>query len=185
MNHVDGSVTDLVADQVARPPSVEQRIQRRIEVLREWLEAGIPLGKALPTGLTAAREWEDKELGIRRIASPNEFTTTHHLHGRLVASVSGLLTDLRNKYTKPSARRRSTDGGKQSTKFDRQAFEDSLTNAVSQWHTERDKNASEKKRADSAEALCAIYLEEINQRDAVIAGLRAELAERRGLRAVE
>jgi len=60
-------VTDLMARaEPAKPSSIHQRIDRRIEVLTDWLENGVPREKigSLPVSLTAAREWEDETLGI-------------------------------------------------------------------------------------------------------------------------
>lgn len=178
------AVADLVAGGSVMRQSVEKRIERRLEVLREWLRDGIPAGKEIPGNLRAAREWDDPELGIASIASPNEFTTTHHLHGRLVRDVAGLLTALKKRFDRPgnkpgSRSPRSVD------RFDRKAFDRQLETAVSQWHSERDGRLQEKKRADAAEARSVILLEENRQKDDLIADLRRQLAAQKGLRVVE
>jgi hypothetical protein len=165
-------------------PSVEQRITRRLDVLREWLRDGIPAGKSLPQSLNAAREWDDPDLGIVRIASPNEFTTTHSTFGSRVRDIASLLTDLRKKFKRPSKATASKPVG-QVAKFDRRDFDRQIAAVVSQWHTERDQHLLEKKRADAAEARSLILLKELAEKETLISDLRRQLAYRNGLRIVE
>lgn len=184
MKKLQTSATDLVAETVLKRQSVEERIERRLEVLREWLRDGVPAGESIPRSLKVARLWEDAELGILPIASPNEFTTTHHLHGHLVRDVGGLLTALRKRFDRPS--RSSNEGNSApATKFDRKAFDRQLEATVSQWHTERDQQLHAKRRADAAEARSVMLLEENARKDELIADLRRQLAARDGLRFAE
>lgn len=183
MSHSSPRLADHCASNAARPPSVKERIERRLEVLRDWLKEGVPTGKVVPPSLTVAREWNDPELGIIPISSPNEFTTTVKCPNRkLVADVKGLLTELRKRYSKPAraAARRSA----QTEKFDRRAYDRLLEEATSQWHSERDQRLQEKKRADSADARSVALLEEIAQKDQLIADLRREIGAQKGLKAV-
>lgn len=176
---------DLLVAQAGSPPqSVKQRIERRIQVLRGWLSDGIPLGKAVPSSLTAAREWDDEELGIQRISSPNEFTKTHPQYRQLVTDVAGLLTELKKRYSQPASKspRRKSNAG---DKFDQSAHDRELQAAVSQWHAERDQRLWQKDRADSAEARSVALLEENAQMEKLIADLRRQLAKHKGLKAVE
>ena len=161
--------------------TVKQRIERRLEVLRAWLREGIPAGKAIPKNLTAVRLWEDADLRISPIVSPNEFTTTHHLHGPLVYDTAGLLTSLKRRYDRPgsSSQARATDIP---AKFDRRAHERELASAISQWQALREKQLSEKSRADGAEARSYLLLEENAQKDELIADLRRQLTESGGLK---
>ncbi|KEZ17223.1 hypothetical protein CP98_03723 [Sphingobium yanoikuyae] len=107
-------VTDLMARaEPAKPSSIHQRIDRRIEVLTDWLENGVPREKigSLPVSLTAAREWEDETLGIARIPSPRTFTKNHQDSdlGAKVCLIEGLLTDIRQKWATPR-RKKSARG---------------------------------------------------------------------------
>lgn len=165
-----------------RSQTVEKRIERRLEVLREWLSAGVPAGKTIPRSLNETRLWYDNELGIDPIKSPNEFTTTHPNHGRLVRDIAGLLTALLERYKRP---KRSKPRPTEVAMFDRRAFDNALTAAVSQWHSERDERLNEKKRADSAQLRSVILLDENADKDRLIADLRRQLLSQRGLRAVE
>ncbi|MBX3488608.1 hypothetical protein [Parvibaculum sp.] len=178
------TVTDLVAEAGLKRQTVEQRIERRLEVLREWLREGIPAGKVIPKSLKAARVWDDVELGILPIVSPNEFTTTHTLHGSLVRDVAGLLTALKNRFGKSKGQSTLVPVAT-TTKFDRKAFDRQLEAAVSQWHSERDQRLHEKKRADAAEIRSIMLLEENKQKDELIADLRRQLATHKGLKVVE
>lgn len=87
MKDPQSSLSDLVADATSKPQSVEPRIERRLEVLRSWHNDGVPADQAIPGSLKAVRVWEDAKLGIMPNASPNEFTTTHHLHGSMVRDI--------------------------------------------------------------------------------------------------
>ena len=184
MSRSPSTVTDLLAPIEAAPQSVQARLEGRLGVLRDWLRNGIPPGKVVPRSLTAAREWSEPELGIQRIGSPNEFTTTHPQHGKLVADLAGLLTELRKRYSRPE----STSRARKSVpteKFDRAAFDRQLAAATSQWHSERAQRMQEKDRADAANARSLTLLEENAQMEKLIADLRSQLATHKKLRAVE
>lgn len=184
MNGPDTAVADLVAESGSKRQTVQQRIERRLEVLREWLREGIPPDKLVPKSLKAARVWSDAELGILPIVSPNEFTTTHNLYGKQVRDVADILTALKNRVREIKKAVASTPANT-TTKFDRKAFDRQLEAAVSQWHSERDQQLHEKKRADAAEMRIIMLLEENTEKDKLIADLRRQLSARRGLKVVE
>lgn len=184
MSKTQAQLTDLLAQGGARKLTIEQRIDRRLEVLRSWLRDGIPAGKSIPKNLKAARVWEDPELGIARIASPNEFTSSHHLHGPAVREIAAVLTQLKKRFHRPKTASASSAQAL-STRFDRTAYERQLERVVSQWHSERDLRLNEKKRADAAEARSIMLLQESAEKDELIADLRRQLVARKGLRAVE
>lgn len=175
---------DLLTVAGTKPQTVKQRIDQRLTVLREWNREGIPMGKEIPTSLTAAREWDDAELGILSIRSPNEFTTNHRVHGTLVGDISKLLTALKKRHGRP-APSSSVSSSAGLNKFDRQEIDRQLEAAVSQWHSERDQRLHEKARADASDARSVVLLEENAQKDKLIADLRRQLAVRQGLRSVE
>lgn len=183
MNGSHLSVIDLVAGGASKRQTIEQRLERRLEVLREWHREGIPAGKTIPKDLKAARTWEDTDLGILPIGSPNEFTSTHHVHGPRVKDIAALLTELKKRFGRPVTKP-MTHGSETTTKFDRRAFERQVEAMVSQWHTERDLRLQEKRRADAAEARSIMLLEENAQKDELIADLRRQLASHKGLRVV-
>lgn len=167
-----------------RHQTIERRIERRLEVLRSWLRDGVPEGKCAPRNLKQARLWKDPDLNILPIASPNEFTTTHHLHGALVQDVARLLTALRHACIAPASRPRQQPPASLH-KFDRRAFDRQLAAVVSQWHEERDRRVYEEKRADAAEARAVMLLEEAEKKDILVADLRHQIAAREGLRVVK
>lgn len=169
-------------DSSGESQTVAKRIERRLEVLRLWLSDGIPLGKTIPSSLNATRLWKDQELGIESIRSPNDFTMTHHVHGRSVRDIAGLLTALRDRYGRPKKTRASHQA--QVTKFDRIAIERALEAAVSQWHAERDQHLEGARSAASAEARSLMLLEENADKDRLIADLRRQLAVHQGLRVI-
>lgn len=184
MTSRSNDVSDLVAKSVESRQSIEDRIESRITILKDWLHEGIPMGKAVPKSLTAARVWDDADLGILPIASPNEFTTTHQVHGPLVRDIAGLLSDLKKKFCRPSSAGRQK-ALNSTGKYDRKAHDRQLEAAVNQWHTERDGRLLEKKRADAADARSIMLLKENAEKDEIIADLRRQLAAKQGLRVVE
>lgn len=183
MNRSKKVVVEMPVLRASNRPSVENRIERRLEVLREWLREGIPAGKLIPKSLAEARAWGDAELGIVAIVSPNEFTTTHPTFGARVRDIAGLLTVLRKKFKQPASV--SPRSGDRTLKFDRSALERQLAAVVSQWHAERDQRQQEKGRADSAEFRSVLLLKELEKKDELIADLRRQLASKQGLRVVE
>ncbi|WP_419830334.1 hypothetical protein [Methylobacterium sp.] len=183
MNGSQSSVIDLVAGAASKRQTIEQRLERRLEVLREWHREGIPAGKTIPKDLKAARTWEDPDLGILSIGSPNEFTSTHHVHGPRVKDIAALLTALKKRFGRPVTKSMA-QGSEIATKFDRRAFDRQVEAMVSQWHTERDLRLQEKRRADAAEARSIMLLEENAQKDDLIADLRRQLTSHKGLRVV-
>lgn len=184
MNNPGSTVADFVAESGSKRQTVQQRIERRLEVLQEWLREGVPPDKLVPKSLKAARVWNDAELGILPIVSPNEFTTTHKVYGKLVRDTADLLTTLKNQFGK-SKRQLASTPATTTVKFDRKTFDRQLEAAVSQWHSERDQQVHEKKRADAAEMRSVMLLEENKQKDELISDLRRQLAARRGLKVVE
>jgi len=153
------NVVDFINRGVAGPPSIAERIARRKALLTEWLKDGIPPGKrdSLPGSLSAARKWNDAELGIAAIASPNDFTKSHPVHGEQVRQIARLLLAIDKRYGRPK------NGVVKSpsatvAKFDREEADLQLTRIVAQWHAERHERLVEQKRADAAEQRCKMLL---------------------------
>lgn len=170
----------VATESKVRNQSIAERIARRLDLLRSWRRDGIPQNKQVPKNLKEARIWQDAELGIASISSPNEFTTTHQLHGNDVREIASLLTALRRPTTRPKVKGRPKKSGSQE-KFDRKAFDRQLERVASQWQTERDQRLRQERRADAAEARSVLLLEENAKKDALIADLRRQIAARKGL----
>lgn len=185
MRH-DAHVTDLLDRGPRAKPTVEQRVERRLEVLRAWDRDGLPFGKTIPASLTEAKDWDDPELGIVPIGSPNDFTKSHPILGDRIRDIAGLITKLAKRYAPAKGGPRSRARPTSSTSiFERRAHERQLEAAVSQWHAERDRSLAAAARADAAEARSLALLEENAAKDRLIADLRGQLARRDGLRSVE
>ncbi|QFT92518.1 hypothetical protein FIU86_06675 [Roseovarius sp. THAF9] len=184
MNKDVQPASDMLSRTATSHRTVEERIEKRLDVLREWARDGLPHDKAVPKSLRAARLWADGDLGIEPINSPNDFTTTHRSYGTRVRDISILLTEIRKKSSRTSC---TTTGQapKPVSKFDRKDFDRQLEAAVSQWHTEREQRLREAKRADSAEARSVVLLEENAQKDELIADLRRQLAAVKRFRVME
>lgn len=176
------TVVDLLASGPERS-TVEQRIERRLEVLRMWLADGVPFGQEAPKNLATARRWEEHSLQIAAIASPNDFTQNHPRFGERVREIARLLTAIHKRYGAPSGTTRGP-ATPPTAAFDRRAHERQLEKLVTQWHAERDRSLAEKVRADASEARSVMLLDENAHKDKLIADLRRQLAERQGLRVV-
>jgi hypothetical protein len=164
--------------------SIEDRVEKRLTVLRAWEQEGLPLGAQLPESLTAMRLWDDPSLGILKISSPNEFTRNHPRVGQKVREIDSLLAELRSRYSEPSA---STRVRKLShaTKFDSKAAETQLRAAVSQWHTERSEKLAAERRAKALESRNLMLTKDLDDRDRQIAELTARVAGSAPLRSVK
>jgi hypothetical protein len=150
MSDADGDAgnRDSGSDSGGRPTKVEDRVKRRVKLLEKWTAEGVPQDRlrTLPTSLRDAREWDDIELGIEPISSPNEFTTTHPGWGSSVAKIGALLRGLhaRNRppQRKKSSRQEATDSRGE---VDRLTI--LLQRVTSQWHSAR--QAATKAAADA------------------------------------
>uniref|UniRef100_Q07PN0 Uncharacterized protein n=1 Tax=Rhodopseudomonas palustris (strain BisA53) TaxID=316055 RepID=Q07PN0_RHOP5 len=154
-------VIDFVERSRPKPQSVADRIKRRKVVLSEWSRDGIPFGKlgSLPNSLCAAREWDDPQLGIARIASPNDFTQAHPRYGDDVREIARLLTKLAKRYNR-RALGKDKPRRAQSLTSTKKEVESQLAQCVSQWQAERHARLSEQKRADTAEWRAKVVLRE-------------------------
>ena len=162
--------------------TVAYRIKQRLKVLEAWLSDEIPSGKTIPRSLNAVRKWDDGELGISPIHSPNDFTTTHAEHGHSVKQIGDVLSKLASRYGKP----KKTVSKSSPVKVNNHgAYERALTETVSQWHSERDQHLREQRRADAAEIRSSALLDENAKKDRQIADLRRQLSTKSGLRVVE
>lgn len=84
---------------------VQGQIAVRLTTLQAWEIDGIPPTKKLPHSLNQVRSWEDTDLGISKIGSPESFTTKHREHGATVKEIAEVLEVLikRQRETKPIA----------------------------------------------------------------------------------
>ena len=184
MSRQEKSISDMLTAVSGKRQTVEVRIERRLEVLQGWLREGVPEDKVIPKSLTAVRQWDDPELGIEPIGSPNEFTKTHHIHGLRVQEVAALLTEFKHRsINSPKATARRVP--KTLPSFNRKDFDRQIEATVSQWHSEREQRLREQKRAESAEARSVLLIQENAQKDQLIADLRRQLAALKGLRVMK
>jgi hypothetical protein len=182
-------VVDLVSvTSPAKLPSVAQRIERRIELLTQWLRNGIPPGKTVPPSLNKAREWHDETLGILPIGSATDFASTNKIHGQRIKDFDKLRREVLERYAPPPGTKKSGNRRRSrppsAKKVDRTISALHITAAVSQWHSERDQRLAEQARAVSAEARSVQLLKENAEKDVLVADLRRQLASHIGLKAV-
>ena len=93
-----------------RSARLRQQLERRCEVLAEWVKLGIsrlPEGTSVPVSLNQVRQWDAVSLGIEKIGSAASFTTTHPVYGSLVRDVDRLLRELGEQRAAQRKRKRS------------------------------------------------------------------------------
>lgn len=188
MNRGAYNVGDIVQYNRAKAVPVADRIERRIQLMTEWLRSGVPSGKTIPKSLTEARIWTDDELGILPIGSYSDFTKTNVRLGKRVQVFDELREQLLAKHARPKSTRRGSvnrrTGASSQRRVDQDSDRHALQSAVSQWHMQRDAYLAEKGRADAAERRSHQLLRELAAKDALIADLRRQLAASTRLRAV-
>jgi len=172
--------------------SLKLRIERRVEVLREWKKTGIPDGQLLPLSLTELREWNDPALGIQRISSPNSFTKSHPQHGAAIRKAADLLAELHEKFRQPVPSRRVHQKSKQQLvdraeelSEDLIAADERLLKTVEQWLSEKSAASDAKGRIESLQRKVDEQKEKLTERESEIAELRRQLALGRRLKVVE
>ena len=91
------SFQHAAANNLERSEHVRRQLERRREVLAEWVAIGVsslPEGTSVPRSLNQVRLWEDPRLGISPIGSPSSVTRTHRVHGAAVRQIDRLLGEL-------------------------------------------------------------------------------------------
>jgi hypothetical protein len=160
------------------PPSLQSRVQRKREVLQQWLDHGIPYDKldSLPNSLTEAREWEDRELRIYAIGSPNSFTTRHAEVGGDVEAIRDLLTKLKAKVKRPRRKSRSVP---RNPAINVKDIERAMSALISQWHMAREDARKQRVRAELAEKHRDRAREETRAKEAELRLKEAEITDLR------
>ena len=158
-----------------RREHVERQLERRREVLAEWVQIGVahlPEGTRVPRSLNEVRRWDDPRLGIFPIGSPSSCTTTHRVHGAVVRDIARLLREVVDRRAAPAKGRRA-----QAAKRKRQ-LEGSLTGAANRYtvlSVELDETKLRLRVAEQGIATCQGENEELRTE---VRTLRAELARR-------
>jgi hypothetical protein len=93
----------------ARAELVDQALEARNKILRSYSETGVPKGAYVPKSMTQYRLWEDSNLGIVRLGSPNSINLKDSAPARvkLIEAASLLVVKLRSTLKKPVPKRKS------------------------------------------------------------------------------
>ncbi|MBJ9656112.1 hypothetical protein I5588_16290 [Burkholderia multivorans] len=94
---------------VTRAELVDKALEERNRILRSYAETGVPNGVYVPKSMTQYRLWEDSNLGIVRIGSPNSINVRCSSPARvkLIKEASVLVVKLRSSLKKPAPKRKS------------------------------------------------------------------------------
>lgn len=171
-------------EMLAKGGAVQDRVGRRLTVLRDWQKNGIPdehMGKT-PLSLRQAARWSDASLGVYPIPSPNDFSTKHAVWGNAILEIQSLIEKLSFRYKKSNSGRTK----KASEKNLRDAtIHKQLEDAVSRWHSEREEAMRQRERAESAEARAMRISLELRSKEALIAELRKQLVALEAVRIIK
>lgn len=156
-------------------PNLYSRVRRKREVLQLWLDNGIPHDKldTLPRSLNEARKWQDADLGVYSIGSPNNFTTRHPDIGSDVEAIGALITKLHEKVKRPANKRPAKS---QQPKITANEIEQTISSLISQWHMAREESRRHMVRADLAEKHRDIARDELRVAQVELAELRRRLS---------
>jgi hypothetical protein len=110
-----------------RKDQASASIRKKIVLLRQYVANEIPEGGFFPKNMTQFRGWEDKQLEITRIGSPN---TMDRPHNKLLKEEAAQL--IRQLLTKTSRRKRKTleIGALHSQRLDDKRLIQDLTNQL-------------------------------------------------------
>lgn len=92
----------------ARMNVVDNALEGRNRLLRQYSETGVPDGAYVPRSMTQYRLWEDGHLGIARLGSPNSVNVKDSEPSRvkLIREASSLIVKLRAAEQRPLPRRK-------------------------------------------------------------------------------
>ena len=91
-----------------RRARLHQQLERRREVLAEWVEIGVsnlPEGTRVPVSLNQVRLWDEPDLRIFKLGSPSSCTTTHRVHGAVVRDIARSLRELADQAARVKGKR--------------------------------------------------------------------------------
>ena len=161
-----------------RREHVHRQLERRREVLAEWVATGIsslPEGTGVPVSLNQVRRWEDARLGISSIGSPSSCTTTHRVHGAVVRDIDRLLRELADQQAS-HVKRKKTRGAKRKRRL--AVLESSLASAANRYAVLSAELDETKLRLRVAEQSVAAFKRENTDLRTEVRSFKAELARR-------
>ena len=161
-----------------RREHVHRQLERRREVLAEWVETGVsslPEGTGVPVSLNQVRRWEDARLGISSIGSPSSCTTTHRVHGAVVRDIDRLLREIADQQA-PQVKRKKTRGAKRKRRL--AVLESSFANAANRYAALSAELDETKLQLRVAEQSVAAFKRENTELRTEVRAFKAELARR-------
>jgi RecG-like helicase len=83
----------------ARRDRAQENIRKKILLLEEYSTTGVPDGRFVPKNMAQFRQWEDEDLELRKIGSPNTLDRLHNQSLKLRAEelIKQLLMKRRRK----------------------------------------------------------------------------------------
>jgi hypothetical protein len=169
-------------------PSIEERIARKLEVLREWTQNGVPVEHlgSMPRSLRDARTWEDVKLNVYKIGSPNEFVKTHDRWGESLVQIERCIFDLVEAYrVNRVLPKKSRKVEKPANEVELISLREQMRNLVRQWNEAREEADSWKGKAVSAERRLSRTKTALAEARAEISRLKSAQRQRLHLRLVQ
>jgi hypothetical protein len=169
-------------------PPLADRIARKRHILESWVKDGVPVEKlnGMPRSLRDARPWQDTELGLYAIGSPNDFTKTHPLWGDDVSNIEVSIAALRARYLVKKPKPAERPAAKSShINFGLAELVKEKDMLVRQWNEARMEAADWMSRAGSAEGRLRRTKNALDEARREVARLKEQLDRRTHLRVVK
>jgi hypothetical protein len=137
-----------------RRDHTQENIKKKILLLEEYSAAGVPDGQFFPKNMAQFRRWEDEDLELIKIGSPNTMDRLHNQTLKLRAEE--IIKQLLKKKGRKESNARETAKLRSERNLDKRLVQD-LTNQL---------HASEQQRiqAEQREGRTSKRLEEANQK---------------------
>jgi hypothetical protein len=90
------------------PGSVTERLTRKVQLLKQFREEGVPSATRVPCSLIELAEWEDESLDVHPLGSPNDVSTKSPKFGELAKQALDLLKAIQSVSETAAKKRRPT-----------------------------------------------------------------------------
>jgi len=146
-----------------RATTLQSQIQKRLELLKLWVNSGVPGGLVLPRSLAQVRRWKNTGLGIVPIGSTSSFTKTHRKYGASVSQIESHLKRLQVKHSKKA--RRSGNARARDLILQNEEYKAALTAAANRY-------AMQTVALESSEAQARMLQQAVEELEEEIAALK-------------
>ncbi|MBB3147204.1 putative Zn-dependent protease [Phyllobacterium trifolii] len=117
--------------------SVADRLTSLRDLFSKWAVAGVPSGVDYPKSLNQARNWSNESLGIVKVGSKRDFTTTHPVYGAAVREINALIKKLGPPKNISPRVYKSQKARRLAAEDESRQYKEMLKQITKQWHETR------------------------------------------------